>query len=182
VSPYLPSSSGFPLMPMPWHGRTDADACTRPLYGEDPTIRSYSIPRPQFHLKRRPAPGPALSAEQLPFEVDQPGVTRPAPRQHRRGDFSLVPAYPAAHPKPRARRAGPQAGTRNGAADGYSVRPWASERVRSRLLAPPPAAADGPTPISSQSPLKRPLNPSSQPFASGDHLTEVLCEPGRRGL
>ena len=103
-------------------------------------------PAAAIHLKRRPAPGPALSAEQLPFEVDQPGVTRPAPRQHRRGDFSLVPAYPAAHPKPRARRAGPQAGTRNGAADGYSVRPWASERVRSRLLAPPSRCRRWPDP------------------------------------
>jgi hypothetical protein len=49
-------------------------------------------------------------------------------------------------------------------------------------LAPPPAAADGPTPISSQSLLKRPLNLSGQPFASGDHLTEVLCEPELSGF
>jgi hypothetical protein len=57
-----------------------------------------SIPRPQFHLERRPAPGPALSAAQPRFEIDQAGVARPAPRQRRRGDFSLMPAYPSAHP------------------------------------------------------------------------------------
>ena len=34
----------------------------------------------------------------------------------------------------------------------------------------------------SKSPLKCPLNLSSQPFASDDHLSEVLCEPGRSGF
>jgi hypothetical protein len=50
------------------------------------------------HLKRPPTPGPAVPAAQPPFEIDQAGVTRPVPRQRRRGDVGLMPAYPAPHP------------------------------------------------------------------------------------
>jgi hypothetical protein len=69
-----------------------------PPCARGPSPYFNSIPRPQFHLERRPAPGPALPAAQPPLEIDQTGVARPAPRQHLRGDFGLVPAYPAAHP------------------------------------------------------------------------------------
>ena len=57
-----------------------------------------SIPRAQFHLQRRLAPRPAFLAAQPPFEVDQASVPRSAPRQRCRGDFSTMPAHPAAHP------------------------------------------------------------------------------------
>jgi len=47
-----------------------------------------------------------------------------------------------------------------------------NEGLRSYAETRPPLAVD---PLHS-------LDLSSQPFASGDHLTKVLCEPRRRGL
>jgi hypothetical protein len=61
-----------------------------------PAYIPYSIPRPQFHLKRRPAPGPALSAAQLAFEVGQAGIAGPAMQQRRVRNDRLVPAGMAA--------------------------------------------------------------------------------------
>jgi hypothetical protein len=90
-------------LPCHWRSRIRCSVYHRrlPLERMSPDPPAYipdSIPRPRFHLKRRPAPGPALSAAQPPFEVDQAGVARPAPRQRRRDDFSTMPAYPAPHP------------------------------------------------------------------------------------
>jgi hypothetical protein len=68
-------------------------------------VRDYnSGPHPGFNPaaaippQATPGPSPAFPAAQPPFEVDQAGVTRPAPRQRRRSDFTTMPAYPAPHP------------------------------------------------------------------------------------
>jgi hypothetical protein len=84
----------------PWEGILLLPFLPRPaqLITKRLTSILLSIPRPQFHQERRAAPRPASPAAQPRFEIDQPRVTRPAPRQRRRGEFSLMPAYPAAHP------------------------------------------------------------------------------------
>ena len=63
-----------------------------------PASAVASIPRPQIHHDRGPASRPAIPAAQPSLEVHEAGVARLSPPQRRGGDFTRMPAHPAAYP------------------------------------------------------------------------------------